>query len=637
MPHRILRKAFPAVYDMFIALMCVPLSYALRFDLDYISGHISYILVGAGLYLATLSIFMVVLRVNTRVWKYTSIPDVLSLGGAIFLSVSLWYPLVSYFKETPYAIHPRSIYFVVLGLSLVFLCGARVLARLYHEFYGHSGGPSQPKKLVYLVGDVSVIDKTIVFLRKSFSVHYVPIGIILTEPRYLGKAIRNVPVVGSLENLSEVFANNLSEKVELAIFIDSKPKYSYEPEVFQRFMAQGIPTLFLPTLSSITLKDNKNQTVVERIDYDLLLRRTNYVMDPERKSRLLSQKTVLITGGGGSIGSEIVRQIALLNPKEIVILDNSEYFLYLIEMELSRKLPNIKKVAVLSDVRDFTKLCHVFHKYSPSIVFHAAAIKHVPMAEENPDYAFEVNVLGTKNIIEASIEAKVDLMVLISTDKAVNPTSIMGATKQMAEMLCAAQSSSSQGPTQFLSVRFGNVIGSNGSVLPLFEKQIDEGGPITITHKEMVRFFMTISEAVELVLESASISLAKELTIEQGIFVLNMGEPIKIADLAQQLLLMKGAHLKNIPIQYTGLRPGEKLYEELFNDTETVLDTKHDWLKIAVVKQQKPREEVQKALQALQLAVEANDLEAVKALIKKTVYNFQESPNSSNSPIVSLS
>lgn len=625
MPHRVLRKAFPALYDMIVALLCVPLSYALRFDLDYLPQHTHYILVGSGLYFAMISVFMVVLRVNTRVWKYTSIPDVLSLGGAIFLSVSLWYPLVSYFKETPYAVHPKSIYFLVLGLSLVFLCGSRVLARLYHEFYGQSS-PSQPKKLVYLVGDVSVIDKTIVFLRKSFNVHYVPIGIILTEPRYLGKAIRNVPVVGSLENLPEVFKNTLSEKAELAIFIDSKPKYSYEPEVFQSFMAQGIPTLFLPTLSSITLKDNKNHTVVERIDYDLLLRRTNYVMDPERKSRLLSQKTILITGGGGSIGSEIVRQIALLNPKEIVIVDNSEYLLYLIEMELSRKLPNVKKTALLGDVRDLNKLRHVFDKYRPSIVFHAAAIKHVPMAEENPDYAFEVNVLGTQNVIQASIEAKVALMVLISTDKAVNPTSIMGATKQMAEMLCAAQAPTGESSTQFLSVRFGNVIGSNGSVLPLFEKQIDEGGPITITHKEMVRFFMTISEAVELVLESASISLARELAIEQGIFVLNMGEPIKIADLAQQLLLMKGAHLKHIPIHYTGLRPGEKLYEELFNDTETVLDTQHDWLKIAVAKQQKSEGELKKALQTLRLAVEANDLEAIKGLIKKTVYNFQEGP-----------
>lgn len=627
MPHRVLRKAFPALYDMIVALLCVPLSYALRIDFDYLTRYTDYMLIGSGLYLMSLFVFMVVFRVNTRVWKYTSIPDILSLSGAIFFSVSLWYPLASYFKKNPYTLHPRSVYFIVLGLSLAFLCGARVLARLYYEFYGQGGGSQQrSKKLAYLVGDISVIDKTIVFLRKSFNVHYVPIGIILTEPRYLGKAIRNVPVVGSLENLPGVFKNTLSEKAELAIFIDSKPKYSYEPEVFQSFMAQGIPTLFLPTLSSITLKDNKNHTVVERIDYDLLLRRTNYVMDPERKSRLLSQKTILITGGGGSIGSEIVRQIALLNPKEIVILDNSEYLLYLIEMELSRKLPNVKKTALLGDVRDLNKLRHVFDKYRPSIVFHAAAIKHVPMAEENPDYAFEVNVLGTQNVIQASIAAKVDLMVLISTDKAVNPTSIMGATKQMAEMLCAAQAPTGENSTQFLSVRFGNVIGSNGSVLPLFEKQIDEGGPITITHKEMVRFFMTISEAVELVLESASISLARELAIEQGIFVLNMGEPIKIADLAQQLLLMKGAHLKHIPIHYTGLRPGEKLYEELFNDTETVLDTQHDWLKIAVAKQQKSEVELKEALQTLRLAVEANDLEAIKGLIKKTVYNFQEGP-----------
>lgn len=622
MHNGLLRKALPPLYDIAVALLCVPLSYLLRFDQDYIFQNSSYILLGMVLYLVTMSIFMVVLRVNTRLWKYTSIPDVLSLAGAIFLSVSVWYPLVSYFKETPYTVHPKSIYCIILALSLVFLCGARVAARLFYEFYGRNLA-HHTKKSVYIIGDISLIDKTIVFLNKSFNVHYVPIGIILTEPRYLGKAIRNVPVLGSLQNLDAVFRHKLSEQVELAIFIDSTPKYTYQPAVFQSFMAQGIPTLFLPTLSTITLKDNKNEGVVEKIDYDLLLRRSNYVMDPQRKSRLLSQKTVLITGGGGSIGSEIVRQIALLNPKEIIIVDNSEYLLYLIEMELSRKLPNIKKTAILADVRDAHKLKHVFQKYKPSIAFHAAAIKHVPMAEENPDYAFEVNVLGTKNVIEASLAAKVDLMVLISTDKAVNPTSIMGATKQMAEMLCASCNHLEQS-TQFLSVRFGNVIGSNGSVLPLFEKQIDEGGPITITHKEMVRFFMTISEAVELVLESASISLAKELDIHKGIFVLNMGEPIKIADLAQQLILMKGAHLKKIPIEYTGLRPGEKLYEELFNDTEEMLDTKHDWLKIAVASQQKSLEEIHKALHAIQGAVQNNDLEAVKGFIKSTVYNFQE-------------
>lgn len=623
MPHGLLRKALPSVYDTLAVLVCVPLSYLLRFDQEYILHNSSYIGLGMGLYLVTMAIFMVVLKVNTRVWKYTSIWDLLSLSGAIFLSVSLWYPLVGYFKDTPYTIHPKSIYFIVLALSLGLLCGARVIARLFYEFYGRKL-QHHSQKSVYLVGDVSLMDKTIVFLNKSLNVHYVPIGIILTEPRYLGKAIRNVPVIGSLQNLDAVFHHSLSASAELAIFVDSAPKYVYEPSVFQAFMTQGIPTLFLPTLSAITLKDNKNANVVEKIDYDLLLRRSNYVMDPQRKSRFLSQKTILITGAGGSIGSEIVRQIALLNPKTIVLVDNSEYLLYLIEMELSRKLPNIRKVAILADVRDSQKLRHIFETYQPSVVFHAAAIKHVPMAEENPDYAFEVNVLGTKHMIEASLAAKVDIMVLISTDKAVNPTSIMGATKQMAEMLCASCKRLTHSSTQFLSVRFGNVIGSNGSVLPLFEKQIDEGGPITITHKEMVRFFMTISEAVELVLESASISLAKELEIQKGIFVLNMGEPIKIADLAQQLILMKGAHLKNIKIEYTGLRPGEKLYEELFNDTETMVDTQHEWLKIAVASHEKSLEEIQQALEAIQQAAESNDLKTVKDLIKRNVYNFQD-------------
>ncbi|MDB2415436.1 polysaccharide biosynthesis protein, partial [Rickettsiales bacterium] len=333
----------------------------------------------------------------------------------------------------------------------------------------------------------------------------------------------------------------------------------------------GISLAKLPRLSE--LKSNIDQLEIKPIVIDDVLGRKAKTPNLGRREELIKGKRILVTGAGGTIGSELVRQIAQNNPAQICLFELSEHNLYQIDKELEEKFPNINRSAVIGDIRDLSQLDRVFKNHKPEIVFHAAALKHVPLVEENLTEAVNTNIIGTKNVADICIKHKTSKMTMISTDKAVKPTSLMGVTKRIAEFYIQTVGKDSKS-TNFAIVRFGNVLGSSGSVIPLFERQLKQGGPLTVTHPQMTRFFMTISEAVELVLQASTLPCEGENT---SLFVLDMGEPISINDLAIQIIELAGLEPeKDIKIEYTGVRPGEKLYEELFYPHEQQQSTLYE-------------------------------------------------------------
>ena len=365
----------------------------------------------------------------------------------------------------------------------------------------------------------------------------------------------------------------------------------------------------------------KNKNVLENlkdVEIEDLLGREPIKLDNNNIESLIKGHTVLVTGGGGSIGSELCRQIASFNPELLIIFDIYENNLYNIELELRAKYPNLNIKGIIGSVRDKNKLEDLFKKYSPYLVFHAAAHKHVPLMEVSPLEAIKNNVLGTQNVADCADKFGTKRFILISTDKAVNPTNIMGASKRMCEMIIQAKNKVSK--TEYAAVRFGNVLGSNGSVVPLFKKQIKEGGPVTVTHKEITRFFMTIPEAVGLVLQAMTYAKGGE------VFVLDMGEPVKIYDLAVSLIKLSGLQPEvDIPIEITGLRPGEKLYEELLMSEEGLEHTKHNKIFVAEPLDI-PAEEVTKRVEKLKEFVKTEDhtMEEIKRVVKQAVPTYVE-------------
>jgi O-antigen biosynthesis protein WbqV len=347
---------------------------------------------------------------------------------------------------------------------------------------------------------------------------------------------------------------------------------------------------------------------------------------------MIAGRTVLVTGAGGSIGSELTRQAAEYGAGRLILLDHSEYLLYSIALELSESFQRIDTRSVLADVRDQAGLERLFAEERPEIVLHAAAVKHVPLAEDNPPEAALTNVIGTRNVADSCRSHGVTAMVLISTDKAINPSSVMGATKRLAECYAQAcdmaertQDTRQRGSgTRFTTVRFGNVLGSTGSVVPLFSRQIERGGPVTITHPEMTRYFMTVREAVQLVLQAAAISLRQQDGADVGkVYVLDMGEPVKIVDLARQMIRLAGLRPdKDVQIQYTGVRPGEKLHEELFHSQEPVLDTGHRGLQLAAARTANI-EVLRKAIGELESNARAGSVEQVRDILRHNVPEYR--------------
>lgn len=473
---------------------------------------------------------------------------------------------------------------------------------------------SKNKKNLLIIGGGYSANDIIKTINSTLKGQYDIIGIIDDNKKRRGYSVAGVRIIGDRNDIIKVCeANNVDEIFFSIVNIDNKNK----KEILEICGKTNCKVKVLPSLTELITEENLYNSLRD-VSIEDLLGRDPIQLDNHNIKSLINGKVVLVTGAGGSIGSELCRQIMLHNPKQILLLDNYENSLYDIELELKTNHPNNDIRAIVANIREKERLDTIFEKYSPEIVFHAAAHKHVPLMENNPTEAIKNNVFGTYNLVNSSDKYNVKRFILISTDKAVNPTNIMGATKRLCEMIIQAKNKQSN--TEYVAVRFGNVLGSNGSVVPLFKKQLAHGGPLTVTHKEITRFFMTIPEAVALVLQAITYAEGGE------IFVLDMGEPVKIYDLAKSLIELSGYTLgKDMEIEITGMRPGEKLYEELLMNEENLQATKHE--KIYITQSMNfTMEDIENKLDMFRDIIhdEHTSKEEIKETMKKCVPTYRE-------------
>ncbi len=494
------------------------------------------------------------------------------------------------------------------------LLGRSIAARKMSKYEKINKNQDNKANNLLIIGAGMGAREIIIAIKNNMRDKYNIVGIIDDDISKINHYILGVKVLGTRYDIPKIAKE---KNVDLIFFAINKIDAISRRKILEICQETGVKTRVLPTTEEVITKHGAMNSLRD-VQIEDLLGREPVHLDNKNINSLIKNKTVLVTGGGGSIGSELCRQIVKYDPKRLVILDIYENNLYDIEMELRAEYPKLNLEAIVASVRDKARLNNVFETYKPEIVFHAAAHKHVPLMEKSPLEAIKNNVFGTYNVVNCADEYGVEKFVLISTDKAVNPTNIMGASKRVCEMIVQAKNKVSK--TEYVAVRFGNVLGSNGSVIPLFKKQIERGGPVTVTHKDITRFFMTIPEAVQLILQAVTYAKGGE------IFVLDMGEPVKIYDLAVSLIKLLGYEPNvDIPIEITGLRPGEKLYEEILMSEEGLTSTKHN--KIFITEPMNiTMEELEEKLEKLKelLKLEKDENSEVKRYIKEIVPTFKE-------------
>lgn len=510
------------------------------------------------------------------IWRYASLDDVMAILRGVTLAL-LSFILILFLLSRGAEIS-RSSLFLVWILLVILLVLPRVLYRFWRD--GHAQNiflfARRRTRVAVPVLLVGAGDQADMFIRMTGKKgDYFPVGIIDQEDRRVGQNIRQVPILGRIEALPELIKQNRFIVPPQRMIVTTELPPPLLEQLLDWSEEFALPLSRLPPLTDFRGGTVMNQHVTMRpIDVEDLLDRPQNPLDQSGVEDLIQGQTVLVTGAGGSIGSELVQQLAGMQPAILCLLDRSEHALYQINLTLSEQFPAIKPVLIIGDVGDAVLLEKIFAAHRPEFVFHAAALKHVPMAEFNPCQTILTNVIGTKTLADACQKWGVRAMVLISTDKAVNPANVMGATKRLAEAWCqTAPRRNPAAKTKLMTVRFGNVLGSNGSVVPLFQRQLQRGGPLTVTHPDMTRYFMTLREAVALVLHATWLG-ASDVDTAGKIFVLDMGAPVRILDLARRMIrLYNQAQAQPIEIVITGLRPGEKLTEELFHERETLLPT----------------------------------------------------------------
>ena len=504
------------------------------------------------------------------IWRFASLPDLKRIMLAVGLGALLIPLMLVLFRLD--VVVPRSVLILDPMLLILIMGGSRLAYRAWKE-HRFSGVMHLNSKPVLVAGAGSAADFLLRELKRNPSGFRV-VGLLDDSRSKQGRLIQGIPVLGPLD-AAALFA----EKMQVQDVILALPSAAHEvrKRITQICTDAGLNVLTVPSLEDL-VAGRVSVSSLRRIELEDLLGRDPVQLDDTGLHQLLTDQTVLVTGAGGSIGSELCRQIARFAPGKLVLFDISEYALYAIEQEFSERFSELKIVPLIGDVKNARRVNELMAEHSPAVVFHAAAYKHVPLMEDHNAWeALRNNVLGTQVVAAAAQAHGVAKFVMISTDKAVNPTNVMGATKRLAEMVCQAmqQHASDALGTRFVSVRFGNVLGSSGSVIPKFQQQIEAGGPITVTHPDITRYFMSIPEAAQLVLQAGLMSEGGEIV------VLDMGEPVKIAELAKLMIRLSGSDENDIRIEYTGLRPGEKLYEELLADSESTLPTPHPKLYIA--------------------------------------------------------
>jgi FlaA1/EpsC-like NDP-sugar epimerase len=504
---------------------------------------------------------------------------------------------------------------------MFFLGGPRLIYRMWKDHSLQVLGTAN-KNRALILGAGSAGDALIRDMKRGGD--YVPIGLLDDNRTLKGNKIQGIHVYGEIKKL-----NRYIEQLSPDLLIIAMPSASNQQMqgVVSACESTGLPFRTLPRMNDLvsgkaTLKELRDVAIED------LLGRDPVKLDWQSINRELTGKSILVTGGGGSIGSELCRQITALGPNKLIILENSEYNLYRLDLELQKTHPEISVHACLGDVTDAATVEYIFNKYKPAVVFHAAAYKHVPLLENQTREAVSNNIIGTSIVARTADKHNIDTFVLISTDKAVNPTNIMGTSKRVAEIFC--QNLNERSNTRFITVRFGNVLGSAGSVVPLFKSQIEKGGPVTVTHPEIKRYFMTIPEACQLILQAGAMGKGGE------IFVLDMGDPIKITYLAEQMIRLSGkAPGHDIEIVYTGLRPGEKLFEELFHENEELGKTDHDKILLAKYRQVDWLQ-LEEAINEFDEACKIYDETGMKQLLDILVPEHKKSENEADNRVINF-
>jgi FlaA1/EpsC-like NDP-sugar epimerase len=551
--------ALMCIDALFIALALI-LALVLRFEGD-LSGQYGQYLNNAiyllPYYIILTIAFMHIFRLYHRMWQYASIGELYGILKATTTS-SVLIVLSIYTIDLPHL--PRSVYILIWLLISGFIGGSRLGWRILRDYLINQKNSQGKNTLIIGAGDGGAMVARELLNNSSLNLN--PVGFI-DDNRYKQKmAVYDVPVLGRRQDIPNIAKEYQVEEIIIAI-----------PSASGRTIRE-IMDICRQTQARVRIFQGTNELLADKYDFreiqmEDLLRREPVQLNLNKISGYIQNKTVLVSGAGGSIGSELCRQISRFSPQALVLVEYSENNLFQIELELKEVFSDLTIYPELVDIKDRERLQKVFKEYMPQVVFHAAAYKHVPMMEKHPQSALRNNVIGTKNLAELADQYEVETFIFISTDKAVQPTSIMGATKRIGEMIIQEMNGKSY--TNFAAVRFGNVLGSSGSVIPIFEKQIQKGGPVTVTDAQMTRYFMTIPEAVQLVIQAGAMAQGGE------IFVLDMGEPVKILDLAADLIRLHGLEPdKDIKIEITGIRPGEKLYEELFTANEKMTTTYHD-------------------------------------------------------------
>jgi len=541
-------------------------AFALRFEGDIPPDYVQLFLRGLPIVLVIYGGGLAVFGIQRGLWRYVGLHDLGRILWASVISSVVFFGVVH--ALLGWIAYPRSVIILTGLLSGLFLAGIRLVVRWFREWL-RVLSPSARRVLIVgagYAGELLVRD-----MLSDGNSHYRPVGLVDDDPVKRKMKVHGIPVAGTIADIPGVARGFGAHEIIVAI-------PSASTALKQRILAASegckIPIKILPSVKQL-LANPEALRQVRPMSLEDLLQREPIQMDRQELHPLLEGRRVLVTGAGGSIGSELCRQIARYRPATLILFERYENGLYALDLELRRQFPDVTIVPAVGDVTVQDRVIEVLRQTDPELVFHAAAHKHVPLMELNPKEAVRNNIFGTKVVAEAALACGVDRFVLISTDKAVNPTSVMGATKRVAEDLL--QSLSLSGKTKFTVVRFGNVLGSNGSVVPLFTDQIRRGGPVTVTHPEIKRFFMTIPEAVQLVLQASLLGRGGE------VFVLDMGEQVKVVDLARNMIVLSGlVPDQDIQIEFSGLRPGEKLYEELFDAAEQVEPTAHTKIRRAI-------------------------------------------------------
>jgi FlaA1/EpsC-like NDP-sugar epimerase len=620
--------------DIALAAVSFPISLYLRLGSDLFSYGWELVATSTGIFTLVAALVIFQSKLHRIPWRYISVDDALLLGRTALI-INLTFLVVMFFTVRLDGIPRSSVLIDTMVLSALFV-GARLGVRLWYEKQIgllRTAGSGAAVQSVLLIGATDEAEAFIRKMARDPNSRYRVLGIVETGTRPIGSRIRGIKIVGWVSDLPEII---LTYRHILSSLVLADPDLRGEPvrDLLETARTNGLRLDRLPQISHLT-KASAQEIAVRPVDVEDLLSRPQAELDRDAMAALISGKRVLVTGAGGSIGSELVRQVASFTPAHLTLLDSSEFNLYEIDRQLGDIYPEVSRSAIICNVRDADHVERVFSKNQPEIVFHAAALKHVPMLEPQPSQAVLTNVMGTRNIADATVRHGVDAMVMISTDKATHPVNAMGASKRIAETYCQAVDIDARKnkQTRFVTVRFGNVLGSAGSVIPLFEQQLRQGGPITVTHEEMTRYFMTIREAVELVLQAATL---QDDTVSQGgaILVLDMGEPVKIIDMAHEMIKLAGfTPDKDIEVKITGLRPGERLYEDLFDDAEELLPTSHPAM-MAARPRVADRAFVERGIDAMLTAAADGDDGAVREHMRRLIPDFRsaETPASSEQP-----